>query len=60
LDGNIDKLTKFSFSEINDFYEEKVKKLPHKDIKHSSEVLSERRELSIQINKLTETFKYIL
>ena len=60
FEDDIDKLTKFSFSELNDFYEEKVKKLPPKDIKQSSEVLNERRELSIQVNKLTETFKDLL
>ncbi len=60
FDDDIDKLTKFSFSELNDFYEEKVKKLPPKDIKQSSEVLNERKELSIQVNKLTETFKDLL
>ena len=57
FDDEIERLHKFSFSELNDFYEEKVKKLPPKDIKQSSEVLNERRELSIQVNKLTETFK---
>ena len=60
FDSDIDKITEFSFSQLNEFYEEKVKKLPPKDIKQTAEVLNERKELTIQVNKLSFTFQDLL
>ena len=60
LDNDIDKLTKFSYSQLSDFYNEKVKKLKPKDIKKSAEVLNKRKELTIQVNKLSDTFQKLM
>ena len=60
FDSDTDKVTEFSFSQLKEFYEEKVKKLPPKDIKQTAEVLNERKELTIQVNKLSFTFQDLL
>ena len=60
FDGDIDKLTKFSFSQLKEFYEEKVKKLSPKDIKQTAEVLNDRKQLTIEVNQLTDRFKKLL
>ena len=52
----IDKLTKFSYEQLFNFYEEKVKKLMPKNIKKSAEVLKQRYQLRIQINNLQDYF----
>ena len=60
LNNKINELSEFSYSQLSDFYEEKVKKLIPKDIKKSSEVLNNRKELIIEINKLNNTFQDLL
>ena len=56
----IDKLTKFSYEQLFNFYEEKVKKLMPKNIKKSAEVLKQRYQLRIQINNLQDYFLEIM
>jgi len=56
LENEADKLTKYSFSQLNEFYEEKVKKLHPKNIKECV-VLKLRGELKIQVNVLNDMFK---
>ena len=60
LDNEIDKLTKYSFSQLNEFYEEKVKKLKPKSIKKCAEVLEARNQINVQINLLIDTQKNLL
>ncbi len=60
LRNKITDLSKFSYNQLSDFYEEKVKKLEPKDIKQSSEVLNNRWELTKEINKLSDTFQDLL
>ena len=55
LDNDEDKLTKYSFSQLNEFYEEKVKKLCPKSTKKCVEVLEARNQIAFIIIKL----KYI-
>ena len=57
LDQDIDRLTKFSFEQITELYEEKVKKLKPKSIKNCSNLLQTRYELKVQINCLKEKLK---
>ena len=56
----IDKLTKFSYEQLFNFYEEKVKKLMPKNIKKCAEVLKQRYQLRIQINNLQDYFLEIM
>ena len=60
LDNEEDNLTKYSFSQLNEFYEEKVKKLLPKSTKRSADILNERTELKIQANILKTTYKDLL
>ncbi len=60
LDSDTDKITLYSFSQLNEFYEEKVKKLPPKDIKQTAEVLNDRKQLTIQVNQLNKRFQELL
>ena len=60
LGNDEDKITKYSFSQLNEFYEEKVKKLRPKSIKKCAEVLTSRTQLKIQVNLLSETFQNLL
>ena len=55
-----DILTTYSFEQLTEFYEEKVKKLRSKSIKICSKVLQARLELKVQINKLKNFFKKLL
>ena len=55
-----DKLAKYSFSQLNELYEEKVKKLRPKSIKKCAEVLETRNQLKIQVNLLSDTFQNLL
>ena len=55
-----DILTTYSFEQLTEFYEEKVKKLRKKSIKNCSKVLKARLELKIQINNLKNIFKKLL
>ena len=45
LDNEIDKLTKYSFSQLNEFYEEKVKKMKPKSIKNVLKFLKQEIKL---------------
>ena len=60
MENDEDKLTKYSFSQLNELYEEKVKKLRPKSIKKSAEVLENRCQLKIQVNLLSDTFQNLL
>ena len=60
LSNKIHELSNFSYSQLSDFYEEKVKKLEPKEIKQSLEVLNNRKELTIEINKLSNAFQDLL
>ena len=57
LDQDTDRLTKYSFEQIIELYEEKVKKLRPKSIKNCSNLLQTRYELKVQINCLKEKLK---
>ncbi len=54
FENDIDKLTKFSFSQLKDFYEEK---LCPKDIKQTFEIFHHRRELKKLIKKIKNIFQ---
>ena len=56
LDNENDKLTTYSFSKVNELYEEKVKKLKKKAIKKCAEVLNTRMELKVEVENLTYNF----
>ena len=60
LSNEEDKLTKYSFSQLNELYDEKVKKLRPKSIKKCAEVLENRCQLKIQVNLLSDTFQNLL
>ena len=60
LDNDTDKITKYSFEQMERLYEGKIKKLPSKGIKKSAEVLRNRGELKIQINLLYDTFQNLM
>ena len=60
LDNDTDKITKYSFSQLNELYEEKVKKLEPKSIKKCAEVLQNRCQLKIEVNLLSDTFQNLL
>jgi len=47
LDNDAYRLTKYSFSQLNEFYEEKVKKLKPKSIKKCAEILEARNQINI-------------
>ena len=54
FENDIDKLTTFSFSQLKDFYEEK---LCPKDIKQTFEIFHHRRELKKLIKKIKNIFQ---
>ena len=56
LDNETDKVTKYSFNQLNELYEEKATKLRPKNIKKYTEVLEKRKELIVQFNLLNDTF----
>jgi hypothetical protein len=62
LGNDEDKITKYSFSQLNEFYEEKVKKLRPKSIIKKCEVLHgiHRCQPRIQVNLLSDTFQNLL
>ena len=60
LSNDEDKVTKYSFSQLNELYEEKVKKLRQKSIKKFAKVLINRGQLKIQVNLLSNTFQNLL
>ena len=54
------KLAKYSYQQLCNLYEEKIKKLFPKETKKSGDVLKNKNELKIQVNKLKTTFKDLL
>ena len=60
LDNEADKITKYSFRQLNDLYEGKIKKLKPKSVKKCAEVLESRKDLKIQVNLLSDTFEDLL
>lgn len=60
FDNEADKVTKYSFKQLNDLYEEKVKKLKPKNVKKCAEVLETRKDLKVQVNLLNDTFEDLL
>lgn len=55
-----DKLSQYSYNQLKELYEEKVKKIGPKGVKNSANVLNYRKQLTIEINKLNSTFKILL
>ena len=55
-----DKLSKYSYNQLHELYEEKVKKMGPKDVKNSANVLNYRKQLTIEINKLNNTFQTLM
>ena len=53
-------LTKYSYQQLCNLYEEKIKKLFPKGTKKSGDVLKNKNELKVQVNKLKTTFKGLL
>ena len=60
LDNDTDKLSRFSFTQMKELYEEKIKKLKPKSIKKCAEVLKTRNELKIQAKLLTNIFDSLI
>ena len=60
LDNDTDRLSKYSFSQIQELYTEKVKTLKPKNIKKCAEVLINRNELKIQYNLLNKISEELL
>ena len=56
LDNELDIITKYSFSQLNEFYEEKIKKFCPKSMKTYDEIIKERKRLKIEINNLNTNF----
>ena len=54
------RLTKYSYQQLYNLYEEKIKKLFPKGTKNSGYVLKSKNELKIQVNRLKTTFKNLL
>lgn len=60
LDNDLDKLTKFSYKELNDFYEKFAKNCYPKPIKNCAEVLKERNSLRREVSRLEISFKQLM
>lgn len=60
MENEKDKLTLFSYKQLNDLYKEKVLTSRLISVKKCSEVLKSRNNLRIQINNLSITFKNLL
>lgn len=60
FDPEKDNLTIYSFESTIELYEKKVKILRAKNIKNCAEVLTNRIELRIKIEKLTNDFQQLL
>ena len=60
IENEKDKLTLFSYKQLNDLYKEKVLTSRSISVKKCSEVLKSRNNLRIQINNLSTTFKNLL
>ena len=60
LDNDSDKITKYSYKQLTEFYEEAVKKSFPKSIKNCALVLSKRNSLRKEVNKLNREFKELM
>jgi len=60
LDNDKNKLAQYSFSQLNEFYEEKVKKLCPKSTKNYAEIPETRAQITIQKNNFGETFRSLM
>ena len=58
--NDTDKLSLYSYNQLHELYDEKVKKLGPKGVKNSANVLNYRKQLTVEINKLNETFKNMM
>ena len=59
FDNDIDKLTKFSFKELNDLYEEKIKNSKPKNLCKSLEIISSRNKIKNLIDNFILNYKNI-
>ena len=60
FDDDIDRLTKYSYNQLKDLYEEKVQKSKAKDISKSSEVIMNRNEIKNIIQNIISSYKDII
>jgi len=60
LSNEEDRLTKYSFSQLNELCDKKVKKLRLQSIKKCAEILENRIQLKFQINNLSDNFQNLL
>lgn len=55
-----DKLSLYSYNQLLELYEEKVKKMGPKGVKNSANVLNYRKQLTVEINKLNNSFQEMM
>ena len=55
-----DKLSLYSYNQLLELYEEKVKKMGPKGVKNSEIVLNYRKQLTVKINKLNNSFQEMM
>ena len=55
-----DKLSLYSYNQLLELYEEKVKKMDPKGVKNSEIVLNYRKQLTVKINKLNNSFQEMM
>ena len=60
FDDDIDRLTKYSYNQLKDLYEEKVQKSKAKDISKSSEVIMNRNKIKNIIQNIISNYKNII
>ena len=60
FDNDIDKLTKYSYNQLKDLFEEKVLKSKAKDISKSSEVIMNRNKIKNIIQNIISKYKDII
>ena len=60
LDNDIDRLTKYSYNQLKDLYEEKVQKSKPKDISKSSEVVMNRNKIKNIIQNIISNYRNII
>ena len=60
LDNEIDELSNYSFSQLNELYEEKIKKIRPKSVKKCAKILQSKKQLKIQFNNLRYPFEDLL
>ena len=60
LDNDIDKLTLYSFEQMNDLYNEKIKNSKKKSIKKSCEVINKRNLIQSKVKNIISIYHRIL